>query len=70
MFLRCIRYRLRSDWLRLLLGLVFGVILLSWTGTINIISDELRSFSGYVSGRPRVICLLSWSKASMTYPPR
>ena len=49
MFLRCIRYRLRSDWLRLLLGLVFAVILFSWTGTINIISDELRSFSGYVS---------------------
>ena len=49
MFFRLTRYRLRAEWLRLLLGLVFAVILFTWSGTINIVSDSLRSFHGYIT---------------------
>ena len=49
MFFRLTRYRLRAEWLRILLGLVFAVILFSWSGSINIISAPVRSFSNYVS---------------------
>lgn len=49
MFFRFTRYRLKAEWLRFLLGLVFAVILFSWSGTINIISAPVRSFSNYVS---------------------
>ena len=49
MFLRLIRFRFRTEWLRILLGLVFAVILFCWSGKINIISPQVRSFSNYVS---------------------
>ena len=49
MFLGYTRYRLRSEWLRLLLGMVFAVILFSWFASINIIDDKLRSFDGYLA---------------------
>ena len=49
MFLRLIRFRFRTEWLRILLGLVFAVILFCWFGTANIVSDEARSFNGYVT---------------------
>lgn len=49
MMFRLTRYRLKAEWLRILLGLVFAVILFSWSGTINIVSDPLRSFSGYIT---------------------
>ena len=49
MFFRLIIFRLKAEWLRILLGLVFAVILFSWSGTINIISDPVRSFNKYVA---------------------
>ena len=49
MFFRLTRYRLKAEWLRLLLGLVFGVILLSWVSSQNIVDERLRSFDGYVN---------------------
>ena len=44
-----ILYRLKAEWLRILLGLAFAVILFSWSGTINIISDPVRSFNKYIA---------------------
>ena len=49
MFFRLIHFRFRTEWLRIMLGLVFAVILFCWAGKINIISDPVRSFSNYVS---------------------
>ena len=43
MFLRLSRYRLKTEWLRLLLGLAFAVILFSWYGALNIVSDTFHS---------------------------
>ena len=49
MFFRLIRYRLKTEWLRLLLGLVFAVILFSWYGAANITSERIHSFNSYVA---------------------
>ncbi len=43
MSLRLSRYRLKTEWLRLLLGLMFAVILFSWYGAQNIVSDVFHS---------------------------
>ena len=49
MFFRLTRYRLKAEWLRILLGVVFGTILLSWISSQNIVDERLRSFDGYVN---------------------
>ena len=43
MFFRLTRYRLRAEWLRILLGVAFAVILFSWYGAANIVAEVFHS---------------------------
>ena len=43
MLFRLTRYRLRAEWLRILLGLTFAVILFSWYGAANIVAEVFHS---------------------------
>lgn len=47
MSLRLARYRLKTEWLRFLLGLAFAVILFSWYGTANIIANSFHSLGTF-----------------------
>ena len=49
MLFRLTIYRLKTEWLRILLGLVFAVILFSWHGTANIPAERIHSFNSYVA---------------------
>lgn len=41
------RYRLKAEWVQLFLGLIFAVILFSWSGVLNIRSEVYHSLKTY-----------------------
>ena len=49
MFFRLTRYRLKTEWLRFLLGIIFAVTLVFWYGTASIPAERLHSFNSYVA---------------------
>ena len=47
MSFRLTRYRLKTEWLRILLGLMFAVILFSWYGAGNVVANLYHSMSSF-----------------------
>ena len=47
MSFRLTRYRLKTEWLRILLGLMFAVILFSWYGAGNVVANMYHSLSSF-----------------------
>ncbi len=47
MFLRLTRYRLKTEWLRILLGLIFAVILFSWYCAGNVVANLYHSLGSF-----------------------
>lgn len=47
MFFRLTRYRLKTEWLRILLGLMFAVILFSWYSAGNVVANLYHSMSSF-----------------------
>ena len=64
MFFRLTRYRLKTEWLRLLAGLALGVILFSWYGSANVVNERLHSFNSFVKSSGNS----SWSEEDRSDP--